>query len=156
MMTSSTPYVHNDEFCFSGNMLSRNCFKNNIHYLHTNTCKRVIIIYDVRANSLVCRTNIHHGVKMMRTVSAIGVNDGSQTRCTYKVPYCIGFEKSSKPHSIDSLTSAPVHTRLGTDIHADIFCIGSSGRILRTHAGKTCQVRPFDDGYEPLMDVEVI
>ena len=47
-------------------------------------------------------------------------------------------------------------TRLGTDSHADISCIGSSGRILRVHENRTCLVRPFNDSYEPMRDVKLV
>ena len=49
------------------------------------------------------------------------------------------------------------YTRLGTDSHADISCIGSSGYIIRVHSGKTCNVMPFNDGcYEPLKNVQIV
>ena len=46
--------------------------------------------------------------------------------------------------------------RLGMDSHADITCVGKHARILEVIEGQTCTVRPFNDSYSPIQNVQTI
>ena len=46
--------------------------------------------------------------------------------------------------------------RLGLDSHADVSCIGKHGRILERFSGQTCSVKPFNDSYQPMRNIETV
>ena len=46
--------------------------------------------------------------------------------------------------------------RLGLHSHADVSCIGKHGRILEMIEGQTCNVRPFNDTYKPITNVQTV
>lgn len=46
--------------------------------------------------------------------------------------------------------------RLGLDSHADISCVGKHARILEVVEGQSCTVRPFNDSYKPIQNVQTV
>ena len=44
--------------------------------------------------------------------------------------------------------------QLGLDSHADIHCIGRHARIMEVFEGRACNVQPFHDSYQPLMNIK--
>ena len=77
---------------------------------------------------------------------------------TYNVPVLPLQQDQTTQKSLCRVTDVCMlnnkSTRLGTDSHEDITCIGLSGRILRIHENRTCLVKPFDDTYEPMKDIK--
>ena len=46
--------------------------------------------------------------------------------------------------------------RLGMDSHADMSCVGRHARILEIIDGQTCSVRPFNDSYKAMENVQTV
>ena len=46
--------------------------------------------------------------------------------------------------------------KLGMDSHADISCIGRHARVLEVLEGQTCTVKPFNDSYSPLTNIQTV
>ena len=44
--------------------------------------------------------------------------------------------------------------KLGMDSHAGILCVGKHARVLEIIEGQTSLVRPFNDKYEPISNVQ--
>ena len=46
--------------------------------------------------------------------------------------------------------------KLGMDSHAGILCVGKHARVLEIIEGQTSLVRPFNDKYEPITNVQPV
>ena len=46
--------------------------------------------------------------------------------------------------------------RLGVDSHADVSCVGRHACILEVFHGSLCQVQPFHDGYDAMMNIQTV
>ena len=46
--------------------------------------------------------------------------------------------------------------RLGLDSHADVSCVGKHGRVLEVIEGQTSVVRPFNNKYKPIHNVQTV
>ena len=46
--------------------------------------------------------------------------------------------------------------RLGLDSHADMTCIGRHAYVLEVYQGKTCNVFPFNDSYDPIKNINTV
>ena len=44
----------------------------------------------------------------------------------------------------------------GLDSHADVSCVGKHGRVIEVIEGQTSIVRPFNDKYEPISNVQTV
>ena len=49
-----------------------------------------------------------------------------------------------------------IYSMLGLDSHADISCAGRDAHILAQREGKACTVRPFNDNYDPMMNIDIV
>ena len=58
--------------------------------------------------------------------------------------------KRPRPLSEDEMLSG---CRLGLDSHADVHCVGRHARILEIFEGRSCNVQPFNDSYQPMQNI---
>ena len=47
-------------------------------------------------------------------------------------------------------------SRLGLDSHADVSCVGKHARILERFSGRSCSVRPFNDSYKSMDNIQTV
>ena len=88
-------------------------------------------------------------VVVVRTIHSLSVVFGG----TFKVSK--SRRKKSNPASLsDEELREGCH--LGMDSHADMSCVGAHAIILETYEGQVCNVMPFNDGYEPMKNVQTV
>ena len=70
----------------------------------------------------------------------------------------ISASSRTKPNAIIRLNKNELTNgcRLGLDSHADVSCVGKHGRILEVIEGQTSIVRPFNDKYQPIINVQTV
>ena len=46
--------------------------------------------------------------------------------------------------------------RLGLDSHADVSCVGKHARVMERFSGRSCSVRPFNDSYASMDNIQTV
>ena len=110
----------------------------------------------------MCKYNLYHFLhhhiywESPQVAHVLGERFYQLSAVTYdnsRLIFCTG-----KVHRIYKYTAqvTDIYSMLGLDSHADISCAGRDAHILAQREGKACTVRPFNDNYDPMMNIDIV